>query len=107
MFSPIAKSHGSAEVTCQQVGVPIAFRYSQVTDDRLDDQPFLGGQFVPWHLQIHASLVRPCLDKKRRFTSWRPGEDDSGFIYSPTNEFLRPLPGSQRAALVHLVRILA
>jgi hypothetical protein len=63
-----------AEVTCHQVGGPIAFREFQLADDRIDSQPFLCRQFVPRHLQIHASLARPGLDEKRGITSWRPAE---------------------------------
>ena len=105
--SPLPRSHGSAEVTCQQVGVPIAFRELQVADDRLDGQPFLSRQFVPRQLQIRASSAGKCLHEKRRITSRHPAEGDSRFIDSLTNEFLRQLAGSQRAALVHLVGILA
>ena len=101
------RSHGLAEVTCQQVGVPIAFLEFQVAYDRLDGQLFLRRQFVRGHLQIYATLARPGLDEKRRITSWRPAEGYPGFIDSLANEFLRLLAGSERAALVHLVRILA
>ena len=95
-----------AEVACQQVGGPIALLEFQVADDRLDSQPFVRRQFIPGHPQIHASLTCPRLDEKRRITPRRPTERYLGFIDAFANEFLRPLAGSQRAALVHLVRIL-
>ena len=81
-LSPLPGRQGLAEVTCQQIGGPIALLEFQVAHDRLDGKPFLRGQFVPRHLQIHASLTRPCLDEKQRITSRRPAEDYLGFIDS-------------------------
>ena len=66
-----------------------------------------GGNSLPRHLQIHASLGGRCLDEERRITSRRPAQDHAGFVDSFANEFLGQLAGPQRPALVHLVRILA
>jgi hypothetical protein len=105
--SPFPRGQRLAKITCQQVGRPIAFLEFQVADDRLDGEPFLHRQFVPRHLQIDASPICRSLDEKRRITPGRPAEDYLGFIDSLADEFLGQLAGSERAALVDLVRILA
>src|SRR5262245_7933308 len=45
-----------AKVACQQIRSPVALNQFQVADDRLDAEPFPRRQFLPRHLQTHASL---------------------------------------------------
>ena len=82
-----------AEKTRQQISRPIALSQFQVADDRIDREPLARRQFLPRHLQTHASLGGLCLDEKGSITARHPAENYSSFIDSSANEFLGQLAG--------------
>ncbi len=69
---PLPRSPRLTEVASPQISHPIPLGQLEIADDSLDPEPFIRRQFLPRHLQTHASLSGRGLDQERGFIPGRP-----------------------------------